>query len=193
MPRIGWPGVRSVEVQPRAGLRWSFRLHFLLSPTVVLPQGPPRSPHNALSNPLQSFSQRSPPPEPWKLERWYGALYRELRALYDHRPTEGRDILAQSGTVPPTTCAVAPRTRHCTQTPIVFPLAGKTVEYIHCERRSAWPDTKTTARFYLTRLAGLIIMKMILWLHVNKSPPGFSKLRKTKADALSHPRLVSFA
>lgn len=60
------------------------------------------------------------------------------------------------------------------------------------KERPCWPE-HYDRRSYVTRLVGLIITMMILWPHFNKSPPGSSKQRKTKADALSHPRLVSFA
>lgn len=104
--RVAW--CRSGKLNERSGLR---RL-FLQSPTAAPPRGAPRTPHNALSNPLPDFlSQRYPPPEPWKLNGCYGALYRELRALYDHRPTEQWGFLTQAGTVPPTTHAVAPQAR----------------------------------------------------------------------------------
>lgn len=64
--RVAWCKIGQVE--PTVGAKLVSLPAVLLSPTVVPPPGPPRRPHNALSNPLQSFSQRSPPPEPWKTQ-----------------------------------------------------------------------------------------------------------------------------
>lgn len=142
--RVVWCMIGQVELSLPA---------VLLSPPVVPPQGPPDSPHKALSSPLQSFSQRSPPPEPWKLNGDTGhftgscghctiidplsdGIFLRNLALYRRRLVL---LLLKFS-----------HTRRSTQTPAACLLAGKTVEFIHSEKRGlpdeAWkpqlpPDT----------------------------------------------------
>lgn len=157
----------------------------------------PRRPHNALSNPLQSFSQRSPPPEPWKLNAVpgrftggrghctitdplrHGLFWRSL-ALYRRRLVL---LLLEYKSY---------ETLYADASFVSSGWQDRWIQMLRREERSTIPE-HNDRRSYLTRLVDLIIIMMILWLHFNKSPPGFSKQRKTKADALSYPRLVSFA
>lgn len=194
MPRIGWPGVRSGKLNQKSGYAGLSACSFAWVP-LRRPRAPPGKPPQRAVKPTPEFLTVVSAPRTMETQWSYGASYRELRALYDHRPTEGRDILAQSSTVPPTTRAVARQiqshetlcaSRQLCSLWLAKPLNSHATKGEVCLARH-WGQCSC-----LTRLVAVIRMTMVQW-HSIKSPPGFSKERKTKADALSLPRLVSFA
>lgn len=127
--RVVWCKIGQVELSLPA---------VLLSPPVVPPQGPPDSPHKALSSPLQSFSQRSPPPEPWKLNGVTGYFTGSCGHCTIIDPlSDGiflRNLALYRRRLVPLLLEFS-RTRQSTQPAAAFLLAGKTVEFIHSEKR----------------------------------------------------------
>lgn len=204
MPRIGWPGVDRTVERTAGGLRRVFAPQFCRqSHCGAAPGGPRRVPTTRCQFHSQDLSHSGLRPQNHGNSMVLrGLTYRELRALYDHRPTERRACITQSGTVPQddSRCCI-PRTRQNFQHTPTYPATPSTRASCISSGLASTPGTSgsraslcatrgppgqaTTTAARLARLnnndADITASSEHKFLLVYRAA------RKTKADALSHP------